>query len=186
MAAKLNPLAEDLNRRLESAAPEVAAMAGLEIPSIAGEHTHILFEAIDVVDNRDSYLPLVRDPDRSIYIRQEMDSLILGLYESKVKQWNPKGVPWDYAQTELQPDIDHIAEFIEQFIFLLPGRVHQAPRPICLLNQINPLLDFREIVRVIVAGAQRAKTMTGKELHALGTRFATPYRDVQVAGDMIP
>jgi dimethylglycine dehydrogenase len=101
-------------------APEVAKMVGLEIPSIAGEHTHILFEAIDAVEKRDAYLPLVRDPDRSIYIRQEMDSLILGLYESKVKQWNPKGVPWDYAQTELQPDIDHIADFIENGIYRFP------------------------------------------------------------------
>ncbi len=72
-------------------APQVAAMAGLEIPSIAGEHTHILFETIADVVNRDTMLPLVRDPDRSIYIRQEMDSLILGLYESKVKQWYPRG-----------------------------------------------------------------------------------------------
>jgi dimethylglycine dehydrogenase len=37
-------------------APEVAAMAGLEIPSIAGEHTHILFEAINAVEGRDNYL----------------------------------------------------------------------------------------------------------------------------------
>jgi dimethylglycine dehydrogenase len=126
-------------------APQVAAMVGLEIPSIPGEHTHILFEAIDAVEKRDTYLPLVRDPDRSIYIRQEMDSLILGLYESKVKQWNPKGVPWDYAQTELQPDIDHIADFIENGIYRFPimgetGFKHVTDGPITYTPNGDPLV----------------------------------------------
>ena len=126
-------------------APEVARMVGLEIPSIAGEHTHILFEAIDAVEHRDTYLPLVRDPDRSIYIRQEMDSLILGLYESKVKQWHPRGVPWDYAQTELQPDIDHIADFIENGIYRFPimgetGFKHVTDGPITYTPNGDPLV----------------------------------------------
>jgi dimethylglycine dehydrogenase len=126
-------------------APQVAKMVGVEIPSIAGEHTHILFEAIDVVEKRTSPLPLVRDPDRSIYIRQEMDSLILGLYESKVKQWNPRGVPWDYAQTELQPDIDHIADFIEHGIYRFPimgetGFKHVTDGPITYTPNGDPLV----------------------------------------------
>ncbi len=125
--------------------PEVATMVGLEIPSIAGEHSHILFEAIDTVVERDKFLPLVRDPDRSIYIRQEMDSLILGLYEDKVKQWFPKGVPWDYAQTELQPDIDHIADFIEHGIHRFPimgetGFKHVTVGPITYTPNGDPLV----------------------------------------------
>ncbi|MFZ0613829.1 MAG: FAD-dependent oxidoreductase [Desulfobacterales bacterium] len=126
-------------------APQVAKMVGLEIPSIAGEHTHILFEAIDVIDKSTTPLPQVRDPDRSIYIRQEMDSLILGLYESKVKQWNPRGVPWDYAQTELQPDIDHIADFIEHGIYRFPimgetGFKHVTDGPITYTPNGDPLV----------------------------------------------
>jgi len=126
-------------------APEVAAMAGLEIPSIAGEHSHILFEAIDTVVDRDEYLPLVRDPDRSIYIRQEMDSLILGLYESRVKQWHPYGVPWDYALSELPPDFDHIADFIEAGIYRFPimgetGFKHTTVGPITYTPNGDPLV----------------------------------------------
>ena len=126
-------------------APQVAAMAGLEIPSIAGEHSHILFEAIGAVKDRDIYLPLVRDPDRSIYIRQEMDSLILGLYESKVKQWYPEGVPWDYAQSELEPDFDHIADYIEHGIYRFPimgetGFKHTTVGPITYTPNGDPLV----------------------------------------------
>jgi dimethylglycine dehydrogenase len=126
-------------------APEVARMVGLEIPSIAIEHTHILFEAIDAVKGRKTPLPLVRDPDRSIYIRQEMDSLILGMYEKKGKQWYPHGVPWDYAQTELPPDIDNIAENIEHGIFRMPilgetGFKHVTAGPITYTPNGDPLV----------------------------------------------
>ena len=126
-------------------APQVAAMAGLEIPSISGEHTHILFETITPVEESETMFPLVRDPDRSIYIRQEMDSLILGLYEGKVKQWYPEGVPWDYALTELQPDIDHIAEFIEHGIYRFPimgetGFKHVTAGPITYTPNGDPLV----------------------------------------------
>ncbi len=126
-------------------APEVARMVGLEIPSIAIEHTHILFEAIDAVKNRKTPLPLVRDPDRSIYIRQEMDSLLLGMYEKNGKQWYPMGVPWDYAQSELTADIDNIAENIEHGIFRMPimgetGFKHVTAGPITYTPNGDPLV----------------------------------------------
>ena len=126
-------------------APQVGAMAGLDLPSIAGEHTHVLFESIGAVENRGTMLPLVRDPDRSIYVRQEMDSLILGLYENKVKQWYPEGVPWDYAQSELQPDIDHVSDFIEHGIYRFPimgetGFKHVTVGPITYTPNGNPLV----------------------------------------------
>ena len=125
--------------------PQVAAMAGIEIPSIAIEHTHILFEAIGAVEDRGTMLPLVRDPDRSIYIRQEMDSLILGMYEQNGKQWFPNGVPWDYAQTELQPDIDNVAVCVEDGIFRFPilgetGFKHVTVGPITYTPTGDPLV----------------------------------------------
>ncbi len=126
-------------------APEVAAMAGIEIPSIPIEHTHILFESIGAVQDRETYLPLVRDGDRSIYIRQEMDSLILGMYEHNAKQWYKDGVPWSYAQTELEPDIDNISENIEHGIYRFPiigetGFKHVTAGPITYTPDANPLV----------------------------------------------
>ncbi|MFK5953751.1 MAG: FAD-dependent oxidoreductase [Desulfobacterium sp.] len=126
-------------------APEVAKMVGLEIPSIAIAHTHILYEKINAVDERDTILPLVRDPDRSIYLRQEMDSLILGMYERFGQQWKPKGVPWDYAQTEINPDIDNIAENIEHGMHRFPvlgdtGFKHVTAGPITYTPNGDPLV----------------------------------------------
>ncbi|MEJ2222205.1 MAG: FAD-binding oxidoreductase, partial [Desulfobacterales bacterium] len=126
-------------------APQVGAMAGIEVPSIAIEHTHILFEAIGVVEERDRMLPLVRDPDRSIYVRQEMDSLILGMYEKVGKQWFPEGVPWDYAQTELPEDVENVAENVEHGIFRFPilgetGFKHVTVGPITYTPTGDPLV----------------------------------------------
>ena len=126
-------------------APEVSAMVGVEIPSIAIEHTHVLFEAIGAVEERERMLPLVRDPDRSIYIRQEMDSLILGMYEKVGKQWFPEGVPWDYAQTELPEDVENVAENIEHGIFRFPilgetGFKHVTVGPITYTPNGDPLV----------------------------------------------
>ena len=126
-------------------APQVGSMAGIEIPSIAIEHTHILFEAIGAVEDRERMLPLVRDPDRSIYVRQEMDSLILGMYEKVGKQWFPEGVPWDYAQTELPEDVDNVAENVEHGIFRFPvlgeaGFKHVTVGPITYTPTGDPLV----------------------------------------------
>ena len=126
-------------------APQVAAMAGIEIPSIAIKHTHILFEAIGAVEERERMLPLVRDPDRSIYVRQEMDSLILGMYEKVGNQWFPEGVPWDYAQTELPEDVDNVAENVEHGIFRFPilgetGFKHVTVGPITYTPTGDPLV----------------------------------------------
>ncbi len=126
-------------------APEVSRMVGLEIPSIAIAHTHILYETIGAVAQRETMLPLVRDPDKSIYLRQEMDSLILGLYEANGQQWKKNGVPWDYAQQELNPDIDNISDCIMAGIERFPilgdtGFKHVTAGPITYTPNADPLV----------------------------------------------
>ncbi|MCG8688171.1 MAG: FAD-dependent oxidoreductase [Desulfobacterales bacterium] len=126
-------------------APEVAKMVGIEIPSIAIAHTHILYEKIDAIVERDTYLPLMRDPDKSIYLRQEMDSMILGMYEANGQQWKRRGVPWDYAQEEINPDLDNIADCIEAGMERFPilgetGFKHVTAGPITYTPNGDPLV----------------------------------------------
>jgi len=126
-------------------APEVSKMVGIEIPSIAIAHTHILYEKINAVAESDPMLPLIRDPDKSIYLRQEMNSLILGMYEEKGQQWKKDGVPWDYAQEELNPDIDNISSRIEAGIERFPvlgdtGFKHVTAGPITYTPNGDPLV----------------------------------------------
>jgi dimethylglycine dehydrogenase len=126
-------------------APEVSKMVGIEIPSIAIAHTHILYEKINAIADADSSLPLIRDPDKSIYLRQEMDSLILGMYEANGQQWKKNGVPWDYAQQEINPDIDNISDCIEAGMERFPilgetGFKHVTAGPITYTPNGDPLV----------------------------------------------
>ncbi len=126
-------------------APEVSKMVGVEIPSIAITHTHILYETINAIAEADTMLPLIRDPDKSIYLRQEMDSLILGMYEANGQQWKKHGVPWDYAQEEINPDIDNISDCIMNGIERFPvlgdtGFKHVTAGPITYTPNGNPLV----------------------------------------------
>ena len=129
-------------------APEVGAMVGLDIPSISCEHHHILFETIPEAAERQKagqHFPLVRDPDLSIYVRQEMDSFILGMYESTGIPWHPEGVPWDYAQAELPIDLDRITPYIEACIKRFPimeqaGLKHTICGPITYTPNADPLV----------------------------------------------
>ncbi len=129
-------------------APEVGRMVGLDIPSIACEHHHILFETIPDAAERQQmrkHFPLVRDPDLSIYFRQEMDSFILGMYESKGVPWHPEGVPWDYAQSELPIDLDRITPYVEACLKRFPvmenaGLKHIVCGPITYTPNADPLV----------------------------------------------
>ena len=126
-------------------APEVGRMVGLDIPSIPCEHHHILFERINAVDERETMLPLVRDPDDSFYLRQEGDSLILGMYEAAAVPWHPEGVPWDYFQRELPTDLDRILPYVEACIKRVPvmenaGMKHITCGPITYTPNGDPLV----------------------------------------------
>ncbi|MBW2618984.1 MAG: FAD-dependent oxidoreductase, partial [Deltaproteobacteria bacterium] len=138
-------------------APEVGRMVGLDLPSIACEHHHILFEAIPEAAERQQagrHFPLVRDPDRSIYFRQEMDSFILGMYESEGVVWRPEGVPWDYASAELPIDLDRITPYLQAGIDRFPimetaglkrivcGPITYTPNGDPLVGPAFPLRNF--------------------------------------------
>lgn len=138
-------------------APEVGRMVGLDIPSIANEHHHILFETVPDAAQRQKdgqHFPLVRDPDLSIYVRQEMDSFILGMYENVAAPWKPNGVPWDYHQAELPINMDRITPYIERCIHRFPimeqaglrhivnGPITYTPNGDPLVGPAHPLKNF--------------------------------------------
>ncbi len=62
-------------------APQVGAMAGLEVPIVSMTHQYLVTEAIPEVAALDFEFPVVRDPRASCYYRREHDGLIIGPYE---------------------------------------------------------------------------------------------------------
>ena len=91
---------------------EVAEMVGHQLPVVSMEHQYIVTDNIPELENRDTMLPMLRDPDVSYYLRQEGKGLILGPYEKGGIPWATDGVPVAFGQELLQPDLDRIEEIM--------------------------------------------------------------------------
>jgi dimethylglycine dehydrogenase len=92
-------------------AREVGQMAGVHVPIIPMEHHYLLTGGIDELASFDGELPLILDSDGEMYLRQEHDGVLLGVYEQNSTPWSVDGTPWDYGETDLlEPRLDEIAD----------------------------------------------------------------------------
>ncbi|MCV6611757.1 MAG: FAD-dependent oxidoreductase [Amphritea sp.] len=91
---------------------EVAAMVGHQLPVCSMEHQFVVTDNVPELEARDDMIPMLRDPDVSYYLRQEGKGLILGPYEKGGIPWAVDGVPKEFGQELLQPDLDRIEEIM--------------------------------------------------------------------------
>jgi 4-methylaminobutanoate oxidase (formaldehyde-forming) len=97
---------------------EVGRMAGVNVPLHASEHFYIVTEPLVGV-TRD--LPVLRDTDGYIYVREEVGGLLMGGFEPVAKPWGMDGVPKDFAFSLLPEDWEHFRVLMEQAIVRIPG-----------------------------------------------------------------
>lgn len=96
---------------------EMGLKAGVDIPLQAAEHYYLISESIEGVHNM---LPILRDPDRAIYAREEAGKIMLGIFEPSAVPWGVDGIPEDFCFDEIQPDWDRMAGHIEKGMGRLP------------------------------------------------------------------
>jgi dimethylglycine dehydrogenase len=90
-------------------AREVGQMAGVHVPIIPMEHHYILTGDIDEVKEFDGELPMMIDLDGEMYLRQEHNGVLLGVYEKNSTPWSVDATPWEYGETDLlEPRLDDI------------------------------------------------------------------------------
>lgn len=82
-------------------AREVGRMAGVHVPIVPMEHHYLLTGDVDEIAEFDGELPLILDLDGEIYLRQEQNGALLGVYEKHSTPWSVDGTPWDYGETDL-------------------------------------------------------------------------------------
>ncbi len=75
-------------------ARDLGAMAGVAVPLHASEHFYIVTEPMDGVT---ADLPVLRDPDGHIYVREEVGGLLMGGFEPVAKPWGMEGIPADFC-----------------------------------------------------------------------------------------
>ena len=99
--------------------PQVAAMAGMHIPTTPVDHQHIALKA--VADNVLPHeTPCVRDPDNLVYLREEAGGLVIGGYELNPHARWVDGAPWEHSGTALPGDYDRFEPLLEGLIRRLP------------------------------------------------------------------
>ena len=101
---------------------DIAAPYGVTIPLHAAEHYYAITEPID--DLPDS-TPILRDPDRSAYFKEDARRLLVGLFEPIAKPW-PSGAIPNESFIEIPSDLDHVMPLLDRAFDRIP-RLHDTP-----------------------------------------------------------
>ena len=96
-------------------AREVGEMVGIEHPILPFEHHYLVTEGLPILIDREKEIPTVADLDGGMYLRQEHDGVLLGVYESPATPWAVDRTSWDYGETDLLPnDLDRLYAALEK------------------------------------------------------------------------
>jgi 4-methylaminobutanoate oxidase (formaldehyde-forming) len=98
-------------------ARSVARMAGVNVPLQAAEHYYLISEPVVGVHQK---LPILRDPGRSSYVREEAGKILIGILETKARPWGVNGIPEDFCFSDIPPDWDHVTPYIEHAMKRVP------------------------------------------------------------------
>ncbi len=90
-------------------AREVGATAGVSVPLQAAEHYYLITESVDWAHPD---LPVVEDPDRYGYYREESGGILVGLFEPEAGPWALDGVPPEVAFASLPPNWDRVGPYL--------------------------------------------------------------------------
>jgi 4-methylaminobutanoate oxidase (formaldehyde-forming) len=125
-------------------APQLAAMAGVELVSTPVDHQHAALRAVPGAElSRDA--PCFRDPDNLIYGKAEAGGMVLGGYELNPHARWIDGVPWEHAGRSLPPDQQRfeplLAGAARRFPFVSEaGIVKLVCHPDAMTPDANPLV----------------------------------------------
>ena len=105
-------------------ARQISQMVGTDIPITNVKHTYIVTDTVPEFVERDTEMPVMRDPYPSAYYRQEQKSGLIGIYEtvnSKECWTHRSGWPeWESENELFDPDFDDLSPFIERVMERMP------------------------------------------------------------------
>ena len=105
-------------------ARQISQMVGTDIPITNMKHTYIVTDTVPEYLERETEMPVMRDPYPSAYYRQEQKSGLIGIYETVNSRecWTHRGgwPEWDSENELFEEDFDDIAPFIERTMERMP------------------------------------------------------------------
>jgi len=99
-------------------AKQIGRMAGVTVPLHSAEHMYIVTGRIDGVHPD---LPVLRDPDGYIYVKEEVGGLLMGGFEPVAKPWGMDGIPENFEFGMLPDDWDQFQVLMENALIRLPA-----------------------------------------------------------------
>ncbi|MBI1733692.1 MAG: GcvT family protein, partial [Candidatus Rokubacteria bacterium] len=99
-------------------ARELGRLAGVAVPLHASEHFYIVTDPMPGVTPD---LPVLRDTDGYIYVREEVGGLLMGGFEPVAKPWGMDGIPESFSFSLLPEDWDHFDVLMEQALIRIPS-----------------------------------------------------------------
>src|SRR5947209_10618822 len=98
-------------------AKQVGRLCGVTVPLHSAEHMYIVTGRIDGVHPD---LPVLRDPDGYIYVKEEVGGLLIGGFEPVAKPWAMDGIPENFEFGMLPDDWDQFQILMENALIRLP------------------------------------------------------------------
>ncbi|MBL8703977.1 MAG: FAD-dependent oxidoreductase, partial [Rhodospirillales bacterium] len=140
-------------------APGVAALVGKTLPILPTERQYLVTDSVPELAKLGFELPILRDYDVPFYFRQERDSLIMGVHEPHTPYCFVDGIPDDFGQELLPPDLERGAACIEEGMRRVPvlGKVG-IKRVIC--GPTSRTTDFNGLMGPL-AGAPNFWVLAG-------------------------
>ncbi len=98
---------------------QIASDVNVSVPLYPVEHFYILTEPIK---NLDKALPVLRDYNHCLYIKEDAGKFLVGIFEPNAKPafTNTNKVPNDFSFAELQEDFDHFEPYLMHAIKRIP------------------------------------------------------------------
>ena len=138
-------------------ARQVAGMVGAELPIFNVQHHYLVTGPVPELAGRNAELPVTRDPYASVYLRQEQESGLIGIYESDglSEAWQPSGQPpWESDSELFEDDLERLMPWLERALERMPifepagvkrivnGAISHSPDGLPLLGPVAGLRNF--------------------------------------------
>ena len=91
---------------------------GVAVPLHAAEHFYLVTEPIAGLPRG---LPVLRDPDHCIYVKEDAGKLLVGCFEPGAKPWGMDGIPEDFCFDQLPEDFDHFEPLLDAAVRRIPA-----------------------------------------------------------------
>lgn len=158
-------------------ARELGQANGITIPLQAAEHYYLITEPIPGVS---ADWPVLEDPSRHGYYREEGGGLMVGLFEPVCAPWALDGIPDGFSFGRIEPDWDRMGPFVEAAMGRVPAAANAGVRtffcgPESFTPDLSPFVgEVPGIARYFVAaGMNSVGIITGGGLGRLLAHWIT-------------